>query len=52
MRTAPWQHVTREQVETALEQFRGEIEQVPPVCVCVVYTVIHVHLQTDAGFPR
>ena len=33
VRVAPWHHVTREQVEQALEQFRGEIEQVPPVCV-------------------
>ncbi|TFK91018.1 pseudouridine synthase [Polyporus arcularius HHB13444] len=31
VRTAPWQHVTREQVENALEQFRGEIEQIPPI---------------------
>ncbi|KAI0831294.1 pseudouridylate synthase 4 [Trametes gibbosa] len=31
VRAAPWHHVTREQVEKALEQFRGEIEQVPPI---------------------
>ena len=33
VRVAPWHHVTREQVEKALEQFKGEIEQVPPMCV-------------------
>ncbi|KAH9946122.1 pseudouridine synthase [Epithele typhae] len=31
VRTAPWHHVTREQVEKALEQFRGDIEQTPPI---------------------
>ncbi|KAI1795889.1 pseudouridine synthase [Ganoderma leucocontextum] len=31
VRVAPWRHVTREQVEHALSQFRGEIEQVPPI---------------------
>ncbi|EJF65848.1 pseudouridine synthase [Dichomitus squalens] len=31
VRVAPWRHVTREQVEKALEQFRGEIDQVPPI---------------------
>ncbi|KAJ7046867.1 pseudouridine synthase [Mycena alexandri] len=31
VRLAPWRHVTREQVETALAKFRGEIQQVPPI---------------------
>jgi len=31
VRLAPWQHITREKVETALPQFRGEITQVPPI---------------------
>ncbi|KAI0807321.1 pseudouridine synthase [Fomes fomentarius] len=31
VRVAPWRNVTREQVEQALGQFRGEIEQVPPI---------------------
>lgn len=31
VRTAPWRHVTKEKVESALEQFRGEIEQAPPI---------------------
>ncbi|KAH9854219.1 pseudouridylate synthase 4 [Lenzites betulinus] len=31
VRAAPWHHVTREDIEKALEQFRGEIEQVPPI---------------------
>ncbi|KAI8998646.1 pseudouridylate synthase 4 [Trametes punicea] len=31
VRVAPWHHVTREQVEETLNQFRGEIEQVPPI---------------------
>ncbi|KAI0780951.1 pseudouridylate synthase 4 [Trametes elegans] len=31
VRVAPWRHVTREQVEEHLAQFRGEIEQVPPL---------------------
>ncbi|KAH9901377.1 pseudouridylate synthase 4 [Cubamyces lactineus] len=31
VRVAPWHHVTREQVEKALEQFRGEIDQLPPI---------------------
>ncbi|KAJ9097179.1 hypothetical protein QFC21_004848 [Naganishia friedmannii] len=29
--TAPWQHVTREIIEQALDRFRGEIMQVPPI---------------------
>ncbi|KII88408.1 hypothetical protein PLICRDRAFT_111280 [Plicaturopsis crispa FD-325 SS-3] len=31
VRTAPWRHVTREDVEKALDQFRGEITQTPPI---------------------
>jgi len=31
VRVAPWRHVTREKVEDALEQFRGEISQAPPI---------------------
>lgn len=31
VRTAPWKHVTREQVESALTQFCGEIQQTPPM---------------------
>lgn len=31
VRVAPWRHITRENVETALEQFRGEISQTPPM---------------------
>ncbi|KAI9064423.1 hypothetical protein FKP32DRAFT_1541134, partial [Trametes sanguinea] len=31
VRLAPWHHVTREQVEKTLDQFRGEIEQIPPI---------------------
>ncbi|KAF8201728.1 pseudouridine synthase [Pholiota molesta] len=31
VRLAPWQHVTRQQVETALPKFTGEITQVPPI---------------------
>ncbi|EJD02471.1 pseudouridine synthase [Fomitiporia mediterranea MF3/22] len=31
VRTAPWKHVTKEKVEAALEQFRGDIQQTPPV---------------------
>lgn len=31
VRLAPWRHVTKEDVETALEQFRGEILQAPPM---------------------
>jgi len=31
VRTAPWQHVTRDQVESALAQFSGEIQQTPPI---------------------
>ncbi|TCD63624.1 hypothetical protein EIP91_005175 [Steccherinum ochraceum] len=31
VRLAPWKHVTREQVEASLEQFRGEIMQAPPI---------------------
>ncbi|KAJ7632701.1 pseudouridylate synthase 4 [Roridomyces roridus] len=28
---APWRHVTREQVESALDKFRGQIQQTPPI---------------------
>ena len=31
IRLAPWQHVTKEKVESALERFRGEILQTPPM---------------------
>ncbi|KAL6300135.1 pseudouridine synthase [Sparassis latifolia] len=31
VRVTPWRHVTREKVEGALDQFRGEITQVPPI---------------------
>ncbi|KAF5381082.1 hypothetical protein D9615_004017 [Tricholomella constricta] len=31
VRTAPWDHVTREQVESALSQFSGQIQQTPPI---------------------
>jgi len=31
VRTAPWRHVTRDKVEDALVQFRGEIQQAPPI---------------------
>ncbi|OCH92211.1 pseudouridylate synthase 4 [Obba rivulosa] len=31
VRIAPWRHVTREKVEEALQQFRGEIMQAPPI---------------------
>jgi len=31
VRVAPWKHVTREMVEEALSQFRGSIEQTPPI---------------------
>lgn len=33
MRTCSWEGVTRESVEEALANFRGEIEQTPPMCV-------------------
>ncbi|KAI0046157.1 pseudouridine synthase [Auriscalpium vulgare] len=31
VRTAPWRHVTREKVESALDKFRGPIQQAPPI---------------------
>ncbi|KAL5511097.1 PUS4 [Sanghuangporus vaninii] len=31
VRTAPWRHVTRESIESALDKFRGSIQQTPPV---------------------
>jgi tRNA pseudouridine55 synthase len=31
VRVAPWQHVTRELVESKLDQFRGSIQQAPPM---------------------
>lgn len=31
VRTAPWRYVTRDKVEDALVQFRGEIQQAPPI---------------------
>jgi tRNA pseudouridine55 synthase len=31
VRVAPWRHVTREAVESALNKFRGEIHQAPPM---------------------
>ncbi|KAH8116795.1 pseudouridine synthase [Phellopilus nigrolimitatus] len=31
VRVAPWRQVTREKLEAALEQFRGQIQQTPPI---------------------
>jgi len=31
VRVAPWRHVTKESVESALNKFRGEISQAPPI---------------------
>lgn len=31
VRIAPWRHITREQVESILPRFSGEIEQTPPI---------------------
>ncbi|EIW77339.1 pseudouridine synthase [Coniophora puteana RWD-64-598 SS2] len=31
VRAAPWKHVTKDAVEKALAQFRGEIQQTPPI---------------------
>ncbi|KAG9045141.1 hypothetical protein FS837_006975 [Tulasnella sp. UAMH 9824] len=31
VRIAPWNHITREQVEATLARFRGPIKQVPPI---------------------
>ena len=31
VRTAPWKHVTQDAVEAALEKFRGQIQQTPPM---------------------
>ncbi|KAF9075211.1 pseudouridine synthase [Rhodocollybia butyracea] len=31
VRTAPWKHVTKEQVIEALEKFKGTIQQTPPI---------------------
>lgn len=31
VRVAPWKHVTADAVREALPQFRGEIEQTPPM---------------------
>ena len=33
VRVAPWKHITREDVEEALQQFRGDIQQTPPMYV-------------------
>lgn len=33
LRHAPHSHVTRAAIERVLPQFRGEIEQIPPMCV-------------------
>ena len=35
VRVAPWKHVTRELIEETLPQFRGEIQQKPPMHVLV-----------------
>ncbi|KAF7338231.1 Dihydrodipicolinate synthetase [Mycena venus] len=31
VRLAPWRHVTRDRVESALAKFRGDIQQTPPI---------------------
>ena len=37
VRTAPWKHVTRDKVQDALSQFRGDIQQAPPMCVFFIF---------------
>ncbi|KAI9446138.1 pseudouridine synthase [Lactarius indigo] len=37
--TAPWRHVTRDKVEDALSQFRGEIQQTPPIGQVTVHSL-------------
>lgn len=37
VRLTPFDHVTADKVKAVLDQFRGEIEQTPPMCVCAEY---------------
>jgi tRNA pseudouridine55 synthase len=37
VRYAPFSHITREQIEAALDKFRGEIHQVPPMFVSLLF---------------
>jgi tRNA pseudouridine55 synthase len=38
LRRAPTEHITKEKVEEALEKFRGDILQQPPMCSISMYS--------------
>ncbi|GHJ86571.1 hypothetical protein NliqN6_2973 [Naganishia liquefaciens] len=52
--TAPWAHVTREVVEQALEKFRGEIMQVPPIFSALKMDgkPLYEYARTNTPLPR
>jgi tRNA U55 pseudouridine synthase TruB len=55
VRLTPWKHVTQEAVEGALAQFRGNIEQTPPMFVPIHKPIIlskHLPLMVHLDSPR
>ncbi|KAJ3533649.1 hypothetical protein NM688_g7251 [Phlebia brevispora] len=51
VRVAPWKHVTREKVEEALEKFRGEIVQTPPIFSALKMDGKHLYDYAREGIP-
>jgi len=51
VKTAPWQHVTREAVEEALERFRGNVEQTPPIFSALKMDGIPLYDYARKGIP-
>ncbi|KAJ9096638.1 hypothetical protein QFC20_006354 [Naganishia adeliensis] len=52
--TAPWTHVTREVIEQALDKFRGDIMQVPPIFSALKMDgkPLYEYARTNTPLPR
>ncbi|KAI5448972.1 pseudouridine synthase pus4 [Naganishia albida] len=52
--TAPWAHVTREVIEQALDKFRGDIMQVPPIFSALKMDgkPLYEYARTNTPLPR
>ncbi|KAF8238598.1 pseudouridylate synthase 4 [Tricholoma matsutake] len=48
---APWQHVTRERIESVLPQFSGEIQQTPPIFSALKMDGIPLYEYARKGIP-
>ncbi|EIN07290.1 pseudouridylate synthase 4 [Punctularia strigosozonata HHB-11173 SS5] len=51
VRSAPWRHITKERIEDALAQFRGDIEQTPPIFSALKMDGKPLHEYAREGIP-